>query len=148
MTALAALLLRVAWQMSEARHFVHTLRIAPRSDVFLLVTCFGLTVVFDMVKAVGAGVLLAALLFMKRMAEVGEGRAVPGGERHRHLAVPKGAILFEFTGPLFFGSAGKATRALRQFGEDARVVILDMTSVPVLDATGLANLDSCIQRMR
>lgn len=147
LAAMAALLLRVAWQMSEARHFVHTVRIAPRSDVVLLLTCFGLTVFLDMVKAVGVGVLLAALLFMKRMADLGNVGTVRGGGSHRDLAVPKGAVLFAITGPLFFGSAGKATRALRQFGDDARVVILDLTSVPVLDATGLANLEVCIERM-
>jgi sulfate permease, SulP family len=148
LAAMAALLLRVAWQMSEARHFVHTLRIAPRADVILLLTCFGMTVFLDMVKAVGVGVILAAFMFMKRMADVGNVGTVRGGESHRDFEVPKGAILFSITGPLFFGSAGKATRALRQFGDDARVVILDLTSVPVLDATGLSNLEVCIERMR
>ena len=147
MTALAALLLRVAWQMSEARHFVHTVRIAPRGDVLLLLLCFGLTVMFDMTIAIGTGVMLAALLFMKRMASVGAGRGVAAGARHRDFDIPKGALVYEITGPLFFGSAGKATRALRQFGDDARVVILDVTSVPVIDATGLANLEVCIERL-
>jgi SulP family sulfate permease len=148
MAALAALLLRVAWQMSEVRHFVHTMRIAPRTDVLLLLACFGLTVVFDMTIAVGTGVMLAALVFMKRMADVGEARTVRPGERHRQLDVPKGVVVYEITGPLFFGSAGKATRALRQFGEDARVVILDLENVPVIDGTGLANLEVCIERMK
>lgn len=148
MAAMAALLLRVAWQMSEVRHFVHTVRIAPRSDVLLLLTCFGMTVVLDMVKAVGVGVILAAFIFMKRMADVGDVGTVQGGQRHRDLNVPKGAVLFAITGPLFFGSAGKATRALRAYGDDARVVILDLTFVPVLDGTGLANLEVCIERLR
>ena len=72
MAALAALLLIVARNMSEARHFAHLLRVAPRSDVIVLLTCFGLTVVFDMVIAVTVGVVLAALLFMRRMAEITE----------------------------------------------------------------------------
>jgi SulP family sulfate permease len=148
MAALAALLLRVAWQMSEARHFVHTVRIAPRSDVLLLVLCFSMTVVLDMVKAVGTGVLVAALLFMKRMADVGEGRAISAGATHRDVEVPKGVLVFTISGPLFFGSAGKATRALRQFGDDAQVVVLDLSGVPVLDGTGLANLEVCIERMK
>ena len=93
-------------------------------------------------------VLLAALVFMKRMAEVGGGAAVRAGARHRDREVPHGTTVFHFTGPLFFGSAGKATRALRAFGEDAKVVILDLTEVPVLDATGLANLEVCIQRLK
>ncbi|HYX25022.1 MAG TPA: SulP family inorganic anion transporter, partial [Thermoanaerobaculia bacterium] len=70
MASLAALLLIVAWNMSEAKHFAHAMRVAPRSDVIVLLTCFGLTVIFDMVVSVTAGVLLAALLFMRRMAEV------------------------------------------------------------------------------
>ncbi|PNA51798.1 C4-dicarboxylic acid transporter DauA, partial [Pseudomonas sp. MPR-R5B] len=67
MAALAALLVMVAWNMSEARHVVHTLRIAPRSDVLVLLTCLSLTVLFDMVLAVAVGLLLAAGLFVKRM---------------------------------------------------------------------------------
>jgi hypothetical protein len=74
MAALAALLLLVAWNMSDVRHFAHTLRVAPRSDVAVLLTCFVLTVVFDMVIAIGVGVVLAALLFMKRMSELTSSR--------------------------------------------------------------------------
>ena len=74
MAGLAALLLLVAWNMSEAKHFGHILRVAPRSDVLVLVTCFVLTVVFDMVVAVSVGVVLAALLFMRRMAEITNAR--------------------------------------------------------------------------
>ena len=74
MASLAALLLLVAWNMSDVRHFVHIVRVAPRSDVAVLVTCFVLTVVFDMVVAIGVGVVLAALLFMKRMSELTNAR--------------------------------------------------------------------------
>jgi SulP family sulfate permease len=85
MASLAALLLMVAWNMSDSHHFAHLLRVAPRSDVAVLLTCFALTVVFDMTVSVPAGVLMAALLFMRRMAEVsgvelvGEGHPGPGG---------------------------------------------------------------------
>src|SRR5882724_1186006 len=70
MAALAALLVLVAWNMSEARHFVHMVRVAPKSDLAVLLTCYALTVIFDMVVAVTAGMILAAFLFMRRMAEV------------------------------------------------------------------------------
>jgi len=70
MASLAALLLLVAWNMSEAKHFFHMVRVAPKSDVAVLLTCYFLTVVFDMVIAVTAGMVLAAFLFMRRMAEV------------------------------------------------------------------------------
>jgi SulP family sulfate permease len=72
MAALAALLVLVAWRMSEIRHFTHILHVAPRSDILILMTCFLLTVVFDMVVSVTAGVMLAALLFMKEMSELSQ----------------------------------------------------------------------------
>src|SRR5205814_1866413 len=80
MAGLAALLLLVAWNMSEVKHFGHILRVAPRSDALVLLTCFVLTVVFDMVVAVSVGVVLAALLFMRRMAEITHARLSAGGE--------------------------------------------------------------------
>ena len=80
MAALAGLLLVVAWNMSEARHFLHVARVAPRSDAIVLLTCFVLTVVFDMVLAVSVGVVLAAMLFMKRMAELTHGRLLDDGD--------------------------------------------------------------------
>ena len=79
MAALAALLLLVAWNMSEVKHFAHILRVAPRSDALVLLTCFVLTVVFDMVVAVSVGVVLAALLFMRRMAEITHARLTGSG---------------------------------------------------------------------
>ncbi|OEC46725.1 C4-dicarboxylic acid transporter DauA, partial [Pseudomonas sp. 1D4] len=78
MAALAALLVMVAWNMSEARHVLHTLRIAPRNDVVVLLVCLVLTVLFDMVLAVGVGLLLAAGLFIKRMSELTDTQPMPG----------------------------------------------------------------------
>ena len=77
MAALAALLVMVAWNMSEARHVLHTLRIAPRSDVLVLLTCLSLTVLFDMVMAVAVGLLLAAGLFIKRMSDLTDTAELP-----------------------------------------------------------------------
>ena len=88
MAALAALLLVVACNMSEAKHFLHMLRVSPRADLAVLLVCFGLTVVFDMVIAVTVGVILAALLFMRRMAEVSGIRLVDRRERVRGLDHP------------------------------------------------------------
>jgi SulP family sulfate permease len=148
MSSLAALLLMVAWNMSEVRHFVHTWRVAPRSDVLVLVACFALTVLFDMVIAVGVGVVLASLLFIRRMSEIGGSRVF--SESHHAVArkLPPGVIVYEVAGPLFFGAAHRATRALHAIGEDAKVLVLDVSSVPVLDATGLVNLESAIDRLR
>jgi len=147
MASLAALLLVVAWNMSEARHVVHTLRVAPRSDAVVLVTCFGLTVVFDMAVAVSAGVMLAALLFMRRMADVSGTRLVGEGGGVGTPALPAGVLLYEVAGPLFFGAAHKAASALATVSKDVRVVVLDLSGAPVMDATGLVNLESALERL-
>jgi SulP family sulfate permease len=146
MAALAALLLLVAWNMSEAKHLVHAVRVSPRSDVLVLLTCLFLTVVLDMVVAVSAGIVLAALLFMRRMAEVSEVRLV---EEHPHLTapLPRGVLFYEIAGPLFFGAAQKAMSALHSIAGETRVVVLDIQSVTAIDATGLVNLESTVMRL-
>jgi SulP family sulfate permease len=146
MASLAALLLIVAWNMSEAKHFAHAMRVAPRSDVLVLLTCFGLTVIFDMVVSVTVGVLLAALLFMKRMAEVSNVRLV---DQHpiATQGLPKDILIYEVAGPLFFGAAQKAMSALQRVPTGIKVVVLDLTSVPAIDATGLVSLESAVARL-
>ena len=147
MASLAALLLIVAWNMSEVKHFAHAMRVAPRSDVLILLTCFGLTVVFDMVVSVTVGVLLAALLFMRRMAEVSNVRLV---SQHpiAQEGIPKNVLIYEVAGPLFFGAAHKAMSALQRVPTGVKVVVLDLASVPVIDATGMVSLESAVSRLR
>ncbi|MCM2254680.1 MAG: C4-dicarboxylic acid transporter DauA [Vicinamibacteria bacterium] len=147
MAALAALLFVVAWNMSEAKHFGHTLRAAPRADVIVLLLCFGLTVVFDMVVSVTVGVLLASLLFMKRMAEVSGVRLVEPDEHPRGEPLPRGVLLYEVAGPLFFGAAQKAMSALETVNPGVRVVLLDLRAVPAMDATAMVNLESAFERL-
>lgn len=147
MASLAALLLFVAWNMAELDHFAHILKVAPRSDVAVLVTCFSLTVLFDMVVAVSVGVVMAALLFMRRMAEVSELRLVDAHPMGLTRPLPKGVIAYEIAGPLFFGAAQKAMAALQSVDKAVRVVILDLRSVPALDATGLVGLESAFERL-
>ncbi len=147
MASLAALLLFVAWNMAELDHFAHVLRVAPRSDVAVLLTCFFLTVLFDMVVAVSVGVVMAALLFMRRMAEVSEVRLVDAHPMGLTRPLPKGVIAYEIAGPLFFGAAQKAMAALQSVDKGVRVVILDLRSVPMLDATGLVGLESAFERL-
>jgi SulP family sulfate permease len=147
MSALAGLLMLVAWNMSDARHAVHVLRVAPRSDVLVLVSCFGLTVVFDMVVAVIAGVLFAALLFMRRMAELTQTRVLHGGDGARELDVPARVALYEIAGPLFFGAASRGMAALDAIHEDVKVVVLDLSRVPSIDVTGLVALESALERL-
>jgi SulP family sulfate permease len=149
MAALAAMLLLVAFHMSEAKHFLHMLRVSPRSDVTVLLVCFGLTVLFDMVIAVSVGVVLAALLFMRRMAEVSEVRLVDRREHVRGLdrPLPHGVLLYVIAGPLFFGAARAAMDALETVDKSVRVVILDLRAVPALDATALVGLESAFERL-
>jgi SulP family sulfate permease len=147
MASLAALLLLVAWNMSESKHFVHMVKKAPRSDVAVLLTCFLLTVVFDMVVAVTVGILLAALLFMKRMADVSGMTLVGEGHPDLHEPLPRGALLYEIAGPLFFGAAEKAMTTLRTIQRGVKVVILDLENVPAVDATGIAHLESAVARL-
>jgi SulP family sulfate permease len=149
MAALAALLLLVAWNMSDVRHFAHTLRVAPRSDVAVLLTCFVLTVVFDMVVAIGVGVVLAALLFMKRMSELTSSRVLaPSDQTDQTRALPAGVSVYEIAGPLFFGAAQRAMGAIGRVGDGTRVVVLALGTVPSIDATGLVALESAIERLR
>jgi sulfate permease, SulP family len=148
MAALAALLVVVAWNMSEAKHFGHILRVAPKSDVAVLVACYTLTVIFDMVVAVTGGMILAAFLFMRRMAEVASVQLV--GDEHPHLKVklPRDVLLYEVNGPLFFGAAEIAMDALKAIGARPRALILYLGAVPAMDVTGLVALESALARLK
>ncbi len=147
MAALAALLLVVAWNMSEAKHFMHILKVAPRSDIVVLLACFGLTVIFDMVVAVGTGVVLAAFLFMRRMAEITHTRRLEWSHERWSAELPERVQVYEIAGPLFFGAAEKAMSTLEQIGQQDAVVVLDLAGVPAMDVTGLVALDSLIERI-
>jgi SulP family sulfate permease len=148
MAALAALLLLVAWNMCDVRFFAHTVRVAPRSDVVVLLTCFALTVVFDMVVAIGVGVVLAALLFMKRMSELTSTRVLaPQSQQDAAHVVPEGVTLYEIAGPLFFGAAQRAMSAIQSVGDGSRVVVLALGAVPTIDATGLVALESALAQL-
>jgi len=146
MAALAALLLIVAKNMAEARHFVHIVRVAPRSDMLVLLVCFGLTVVFDMVLAVSVGVVLAALLFMRRMAELTETRLDAGTLTRYEL--PERVRLYQIAGPLFFGAAQKAMSAFDRIGDRSEAVILLLDQVPAVDATGLVAMETLIDKLK
>ncbi|HXX69915.1 MAG TPA: C4-dicarboxylic acid transporter DauA [Polyangiaceae bacterium] len=150
MASLAGLLLVVAWNMSDARHFAHTVRVAPRSDVVVLVLCYVLTVVVDMVAAIGVGVVLAALLFMKRMSELTSARMLaPTSMKDADpRSLPPGVAVYEIAGPLFFGAAQRAMGALDTVNPGVRAVVLALGAVPVIDATGLVALESALSRLR
>ena len=148
MAALAALLLHVAVRMAEGKHILHILRVAPRSDIVVLVTCFSLTVLFDMVVAVTVGIVLASILFMERMASVSRVSLVSSEELDLDRPLPANLVLYEIAGPLFFGAAQKAMTAVRAVAKGVRVVVFDLRAVPLLDATGLVALDSTVAKLR
>ena len=148
MSALAALLLLVAWNMAEARHVLRILRIAPRSDMFVLLSCFFLTVIWDMVVAVAAGIVLAALLFMRRMAELTHTRLLEPDEQPAEVQLPPNVSLYEIAGPLFFGAAQRAMGTLDTVGSSTHVVVLSLSRVPAIDATGLVALESALGRLK
>ncbi len=147
MASMAAMLLVVARNMAEVKHFVHILRVAPRSDILVLLACFSLTVIFDMVVSVSVGVVLAAMLFMGRMAESSQVTLV--GEEHADpdVPLPPGIKIYQVAGPLFFGAAQRAMGALQTVEDHVRVLILDLRNVPNLDATGLVALESTLDKL-
>ncbi|HXN41419.1 MAG TPA: C4-dicarboxylic acid transporter DauA [Myxococcaceae bacterium] len=147
MASLAALLLLVAWNMAELKHFVRVIQLAPKSDVMVLLTCYSLTVMFDMVLAVSVGVVLAALLFMRRMAEVTHAEISEEQHPATKIPLPKGVIVYDIAGPLFFGAAQKAMSTLNRVSLMTRSVILRMDSVPAIDSTGLVALESALDQL-
>jgi SulP family sulfate permease len=154
MAAIAAVLVVVAFRMGEW-HELARLRRMPRSDALVLLTTLSLTVVFDLVIAVEVGMVLAAILFIKRMAETTEIARVTARdelETPEQIAhgkdIPEGVVVFRIFGPFFFGAAEKMEDALQRVGTLPRVLILRMQLVPAMDATALNALESIVERMQ
>ena len=146
MPTLAAILIVVAWNMSEHHVFRQLLK-SPRSDVVVLLTTFGLTVVFDLTIAIEIGMLLAVILFMKHMAGIANVDVVTGELKDREeeddpnaiitRSVPEGVEVFEISGAMFFGAASKFRDAMHIVGKPPVVRIIRMRKVLSIDATGL-----------
>jgi SulP family sulfate permease len=145
LAALAAMLIIVAWHMSDFHHVVRVVRRSPKSDVVVMVTCFLLTVLVDMVVAVGVGFVLASFLFMRRMIETTEVRMMSEGRDGGGLGLPEGVAHYEIAGPMFFGASRKAMETLEAVaGRGIQTVLLDLEAVNSIDATALINLESAI----
>ena len=149
MATLAAILILVSYNMSEWRSFKSLIK-SPKSDVVVLLTTFFLTVIFDLTIAIEIGMVLAVLLFMKRMAEVSNvsvitRELVDEEEKDDPNAIskkiiPDGAEVFEINGPFFFGAAKKFKDQMLKIEEPPKVRIIRMRNVPAIDATGLQTL--------
>ncbi|NIF47080.1 C4-dicarboxylic acid transporter DauA [Enterobacter sp. Ap-1006] len=141
LSAMAALLLMVAWNMSEAHKVVNLLRRAPKDDIIVMLICMSLTVLFDMVIAISVGIVLASLLFMRRIARMT--RLAPLS----NVSVPEDVLALRVTGPLFFAAAEGLFIQLAQQVPGHRVVILQWDAVPVLDAGGLDAFQRFVEKM-
>ena len=137
LSAMAALLLMVAWNMSEAHKAVELIRRAPGSDVLVLLVCLSLTVIFDMVIAITFGVILASLLFMREIARMTLLQDLGQHKRHQHQ-VPEQGLLYRINGPLFFAAADRVFGELTEQVQDHRLLVLQMDAVSILDAGGLS----------
>jgi sulfate permease, SulP family len=150
---LSAILFVVAWNMSELPHVVRLLRGAPKVDVGILLLTFFLTVFVDLVVAVNVGVILAALFFMRRMAdsvnveqqvEVPADSGTPGSPAVAGVPANNGIIIYSIDGPVFFGAAEKLERTLAHIQRPATTLILRMGNVPFVDATGIFAIEEII----
>jgi len=160
MAALAAILVVVSYHMSEWRSFRDELR-GPRGDVAVLLLTFGLTIAIDLTVAVQAGILVAALVFLRRMTAVSGVRPVGADARFGEadedeeegrevgwLNVPPGVQVFEVGGPFFFGAAEEFREAIGRVGAPPKVLVVEMSRVPFIDATGVHALRTVVDRSR
>ena len=156
MPVLAAILINVAYNMSEWHTFARILR-CPKSDVAVLLATFSLTVLIDLAVAIEVGVVLAAFLFLKRMEDVSEAGIVTSElseiEEDEHddspigsREVPKGVEVFEIYGPLFFGAVERFKNALKRVRQQPKILIIRMRHVPMIDATGLNALEDLLAK--
>lgn len=167
--ALAAILFVVSYNMSEINHFIELIRTAPKNDVIILLTTFLLTVFADLVVAVNAGVILASLLFMKRMSETvkiectdQECIAVQESlldeatnafdamdtysktEDNHKIKRLKGVMIYSIDGPFFFGAVKRFERTMKALRTDIKVMIIRVANMPFIDATGIQTFDKML----
>ncbi len=159
MACLAGVLVVVSYGMSGWRSFRALMR-NPKSDVTVLLLTFFLTIIFDLTIAIEVGLICACLLFMRRMAETTEVRAIldeidlnEDADMERgnleHLTIPEGVEVYEINGPFFFGAGNRFEDIMSRYGDRPRVRIIRMRKVPFIDSTGLHNLENlCLMSQR
>ena len=150
MPTIAAILFMVAYNMSEYKKFIKTVKTAPKSDIVVMVITFGLTVVFDLVVAIEVGMILAAMLFMKRMSEETTVKGWEYVDSENDMdsidlkVVPKNVRVYEISGPLFFGAADKILDIT--FKEYTSCLVLRMRAVSAIDATAMNSLEQLYKK--
>ena len=162
MPTIAAILIMVAYNMSGWREFVNVVKTSPKSDTIILIATFVLTVIFDLVVAIEVGMMLACLLFIKRMSEVTEisswkyvddEEEADDPESIQLRKVPKDTLVYEINGPMFFGAADKflevITRSMNgpKRGQ-IRKIIIRMRSIPALDTTSMNHLSNVLMECK
>lgn len=155
LATLSAILIVVALRMAEWDTFVELWR-GPRTDFFVLLAAFTLTVVFDLTVGVGCGMVMAVVLFVRRMEEMTHVKLLTpesdlemeGSNSLRGKDVPPGVVLFRIHGPFFFAAADKLEAALRSSGGRPQVVIFRMRQVPLMDASGLHAFEVAVEKMQ
>jgi SulP family sulfate permease len=154
LATLSAVLVVTAWRMGEWHQFAR-LRRWPRSDALVFLTAFGLTVLVDLTVAVEVGMVLAAVLFIKRVSETTQITAVDEhseteGPQHSIVGkpVPDGVLIYRIFGAFLFGAADKLETALKRARQEPRVLILRMRKVLAMDATGLNALEDLLDKLR
>lgn len=142
MSTMAAVLIGVAWNMSEARQAVHLVRKAPRGDASVFAVCYCLTVFFDMQIAVSAGLVLASVVFIRRMSDMAEANVHEDHAMQEHPHSSAGIVVYNIRGPLFFGATFKALKTILCVDHTVQSVILDMSEVSMMDSTAMVNIRS------
>jgi SulP family sulfate permease len=154
LAVLAAILFVVAWNMSEAKRFIHLLRTAPLADRLILVITFVLTVFAELVVAVNVGVILAILHFLRRMSDAVETLPVDETElstelaRHHIDKLPRGLVVYEIAGPMFFGAVENFERALVETHTQPNALVIRLRRVPFMDITGIQVLEEVAATLR
>ena len=155
MACLAGVLVVVSYGMSGWRSFLALMK-NPKSDVTVLIITFLLTIIFDLTVAIEVGLIIACLLFMRRMSETTDVKVIsdeidPNLESElssgnlEHLTIPEGVEVYEINGPYFFGAGNRFEEIMASFGDRPKVRIIRMRKVPFVDSTGIHNLTNlCI----
>jgi sulfate permease, SulP family len=149
LSCLAGILIVVAYNMSEWRSFISIMR-GSNYDVLVLLVTFLLTIFADLTIAIEVGMILAAMLFMQRMAKLGEVYSLETDKDNieDYASLPAGISVYEINGPFFFGAANKYKEVLKEVGIKSKVMILRMRSVPFIDATGMHNFKEVLKTLK